>query len=137
MQVAISSELTARIVTLAAANPAVEVCGLLLGTVDHVTDIVMAANVAADPARTFEVDPVIHFAAQRAARAGAPALVGCFHSHPSGNFAPSEHDCAMIGQIGELWLITDGQRVRAWRAATTRSFVEVAVVDAHAGCVTS
>ena len=122
---------------LAAAEPVREVCGLLLGDRTSIADIAVAANVAADPARTFEVDPAVQFAAIRAARAGGAAVLGCYHSHPLGSTVPSDCDRAMIGRIGELWLITDGVSVRVWRANTLTSFAEVELVEATAGCVTS
>jgi desampylase len=137
MQVAISSGLVERIVELAAAEPMREVCGLLLGGDDRIDAIVPAANVAVDPARAFEVDPAIQFSAIRVARAGGPAAVGCYHSHPSGSTAPSDCDRTMIGRVGELWLITDAVSVRAWRANTLTSFAEVEIVAVTAGCVTS
>jgi proteasome lid subunit RPN8/RPN11 len=137
MQVAISSGLVERIVELAAAEPMNEVCGLLLGNADRVDSIIPAANVSANPARAFEVDAAVQFAAIRAARAGGPAVVGCYHSHPSGSTSPSDCDCTMIGRVGELWLITDAVSVRAWRANTLTSFAEVDLVGATAGCVTS
>ena len=137
MQVAISSALIDRIVALAAAEPDHEVCGLLLGSGTRIDDIAIAANVAADPSCTFEVDPAVQFVAIRAARTGGPAVVGCYHSHTSGHTTPSDCDRAMIGHIGEFWLITDGVSLRAWRANTLTSFAEVALVEATAGCVTS
>jgi desampylase len=137
MQVAISSAMIDRIVALAAAEPAREVCGLLLGSELRIDDIAVAANIAADASRTFEVDPAVQFAAIRAARTGGVAVVGCYHSHPSGSTMPSDCDRAMIGRVGDLWLITDGVSLRAWRANTLTSFVEVELVEATAGCVTS
>ena len=126
-----------RIVALAATEPMREVCGLLLGEGNRIDDIATAANVAADSSSTFEVDPAVQFAAIRAARAGGPAVVGCYHSHPSGSTAPSDCDRAMIGRVGELWFITDGVSVRGWRANTLTSFAEVELVEATAGCATS
>lgn len=137
MQVAISSGLIDQIVALAAAEPNREVCGLLLGGGTSVHDLAVAVNVAADPARTFEVDPAVQFAAIRAARAGGAAVIGCYHSHPSGCTVPSDCDRAMIGRVGEVWLITDGMSVRGWRANTLTSFAEVELVEATAGCATS
>jgi desampylase len=137
MQMAISSGLVERIVALAAAEPMREVCGLLLGGANRIDAIVAADNVAVDPKRAFEVDPAAQFAAIRAARAGGPTVVGCYHSHPSGSTAPSDCDRTMIGRVGELWLITDGVSVRAWRANTLTSFAEVELVGATAACVTS
>jgi proteasome lid subunit RPN8/RPN11 len=137
MQVAISSGLVERIVALAAAEPNREVCGLLVGQGGRVHDILPAPNVAEDPSRRFEVDPAVHIEAIRAARAGGPAVIGCYHSHPSGAAAPSATDAAMIGRVGDYWLICDGQNVRAWQADTGRSFIEVALVEQPCACVTS
>ena len=137
MKVAISSGLVERIVALAAKEPTREVCGLLLGQGDRIDGILPASNVAGNPSRSFEVDPTVHFEAIRAARAGAPAVIGCYHSHPSGNAVPSATDAAMIGHIGEYWLICDGRDVRAWLADTTRTFVEVTLVPQPSACVTS
>lgn len=137
MQVTISSGLIERIVALAAAEPTHEVCGLLLGQGERIEDILLAANVADDPARTFEVDPAVHFNAIRSARAGGPSVVGCYHSHPSGDAVPSATDTAMIGWIGQYWLICDGRDLRGWRADTAQSFVEVTLVQQPSACVTS
>lgn len=137
MAVVISSGLIERIVALAAAEPVREVCGLLLGEGDRIDDILPATNIAADPARAFEVDPVILFNAIRHARAGGPAVIGCYHSHPSGDVMPSKRDCAMIGRVGELWLITDGHELHAWRSVTDTSFAEVMLLVQPSACVTS
>lgn len=137
MRVAISSGLVERIVALAAAEPHREICGLLLGTQDWIEEIVPAANVATDPTVRFEVDPAVQFDVIRAARAGGRALIGCYHSHPAGQATPSRIDAATIGRIGEYWLICDGQKVRAWQADTTASFVEVVLSVQPRACVTS
>ena len=88
----------------------------MLGSASHIADIVPAANLAADPARRFEVDPAVQFAAMRAARAGAPAVIGNYHSHPGGVSSPSATDAAMIGSVGDIWLIVAGDVMTAWRA---------------------
>lgn len=98
-----------------------ECCGLLLsgdpgGAVDAV---VTARNVADDPARRFEVDPAALLAAHRAWRGGGPAIVGCYHSHPSGPPSPSLADAAMADPALPLWLICGGtdRTLRLWRIA--------------------
>lgn len=91
-----------------------EVCGLLLGRDGRIVEARPAANVADDPARAFEIDPAALFAALRAARAGGPALIGYYHSHPSGAAAPSARDLAMAAEDGKLWLIVAGDAVTAW-----------------------
>ena len=137
MAVVISSGLIERIVALAAAEPVREVCGLLLGEGDRIDDILPATNIAIDPERTFEVDPVILFNAIRRARAGGPEVIGCYHSHPSGDITPSMTDRAMIGRVGEFWLITDGHDLRAWRCKTTTSFAEVRLLVQPSACAAS
>jgi proteasome lid subunit RPN8/RPN11 len=93
-----------------------EACGLLLGDGDRITDARLAANVAEDPERRFEIDPAALFAALRAERAGGPRVAGYWHSHPSGDAAPSATDAAMAAGDGKLWLIAASGEVRLWRA---------------------
>jgi len=116
MRVMIASLLLDRIVALAAAEED-EICGLLLGAeAGHIMAIAPAANVAADPARHFELDPTVLIAAHRAARAGGPAVIGHYHSHPSGVAIPSATDAACASPDGSLWLIVAGQAARLWIA---------------------
>ncbi len=116
MGVEISTGALARIVAMAAADPAVEICGLLLGAGARVTAIEPCRNVAGDPARRFEIDPAALFAAHRRARGGGPAPIGCYHSHPTGIAAPSPRDAEAAAPDGGIWLIVAGGRVTAWRA---------------------
>ncbi|SFR97290.1 Mov34/MPN/PAD-1 family protein [Sphingomonas jatrophae] len=125
----ISRTLAERIRVLAAADPGREVCGLLLGAGEVVTAILPAANVAANPARAFEVDPAVLLAAHRAARDGGPAVLGCYHSHPNGVARPSARDAA-AAQPGQLWLIVAAREVRLFRF-DPGGFVEL---PAPSGC---
>lgn len=93
-----------------------EICGLLLGREDAIEAILPAANVAPDPARHFELDPAVLIAAHRAARRGGPAVIGHYHSHPSGVAAPSETDRACAAPDGSFWLIVGGREATLWRA---------------------
>ncbi|MGL1446678.1 Mov34/MPN/PAD-1 family protein, partial [Vibrio parahaemolyticus] len=70
MVVGISSELLDRLIAEAARAHPHEACGLLYGTGERIDDAEIVANVAADPARGFEIDPAALFAALRAERAG-------------------------------------------------------------------
>ncbi len=115
MSVTISSLLRDRIVALAAADDG-EICGLLLGQAGQIEAIAPAANVAADPARHFELDPAVLIAAHRAARTGGRSVIGHYHSHPSGVAIPSATDAACATPDGTLWLIVAGEKVRLWRA---------------------
>lgn len=88
-----------------------ECCGLLFGQPGHITAFQPTANVAADPARGFEINPADLFAAVRAARHGGPPLLGCYHSHPTGNIQPSPDDelgAARAEGLCRYWLILTG-----------------------------
>lgn len=99
----------------AAAMPR-EACGLLLGTGDEIERFTECVNVSDAPEIRFEIDPAALFAALRAERAGGPALLGYWHSHPSGDAAPSATDAAMAPPDGKLWVILGGEDVTCWRA---------------------
>jgi proteasome lid subunit RPN8/RPN11 len=75
-----------------------------------------AANVSANPADSFEIDPAALFAAIRAERAGGPRVIGHYHSHPHGPAIPSPRDAAAAGEAGRLWLILGDGEAAAWRA---------------------
>lgn len=100
----------------AAAGQRQEICGLLIGGEGRIDAILPAANVAADPARHFELDPAVLLGAHRAARAGGPHIVGHYHSHPSGQPVPSATDVACAAPDGSLWLIVGAGVARLWRA---------------------
>ncbi|WP_375422392.1 Mov34/MPN/PAD-1 family protein [uncultured Sphingomonas sp.] len=114
----ISSAVVAHILAAAAESSDREVCGLLFGTAARVEAAEACRNVAAQPARRFELDPVALLAAHRAARAGGPAIVGHYHSHPSGSAVPSTCDAEAAAKDGAIWLIVAGGELRGWRAVT-------------------
>ena len=93
-----------------------EVCGLLLGTADRIDAALPCRNVAADPATAFEIDPAQLIAAHRAARRGGAQVLGCYHSHPSGDARPSRRDAAGAEANGWIWVIVGGGEVRAFHA---------------------
>lgn len=128
MRAEISRAALAAIRAHAAADRAVEACGLLLGAGLRVAVAQPVANVAPDPARHFEIDPAALFAAIRAARAGGPELIGYYHSHPSGVAAPSARDAADAAADGKLWLIVADGVVTGWRAVAG-GFEAVGLVD--------
>lgn len=113
----IASDLLDAIRAHAAGSPRVEVCGLLLGTDARIVAAVPCANVAPTPQTRFELDPAALLAAHRAARGGgAPAVIGHYHSHPSGRAVPSPRDAADAAPDGSIWIIVADGVVRAWRA---------------------
>jgi len=122
MGLRISSALLARLLVEARATPTVEVCGLLFGTDGHIASAEPCINVAADPARTFEIDPIALFAAHRRARSGGPAVIGHYHSHPSGRPEPSATDAASAMGDWAAWLILAGEEALAWRTVRVGAF---------------
>jgi desampylase len=77
-----------------------ECCGLLVGRPGEILEAVPASNGAPDPTRRYEISPVDYFAQIRrcrrinAAQSEQFAVVGAYHSHPSGSAEPSETDLA-------------------------------------------
>ena len=116
MALEISSTLLTRLLQEAAAVPSVEMCGLLFGTPERITDALLCANVAADPGTAFEIDPVQLIAAHRAERGGGPRIVGCYHSHPGGSPVPSARDAAAASPNGGIWVIVAGRETGFYRA---------------------
>ncbi len=127
MTVEISSTLLQRLLNEARKAPTREVCGLLFGTPERIDAAVPCANVAADPARHFEIDPVALFAAHRAARGGGPQAIGHYHSHPSGTAVPSPRDAQGAMGDGALWLILTAAEARLWRSSRAGAFEEVSI----------
>ena len=112
-----------RLIADAAASPEREICGLLLGTSDRVDQALPCANVAADPARFFEIDPAALIGAHRAARAGGPRVIGHYHSHPQGTAEPSPRDAAASRGQATFWLIIGNGEARLWTADGKGSFL--------------
>ena len=127
MSVTISSELLGRLLAEAAASPDVEICGLLFGAAGSIDAAEACANVAANPARTFEIDPKALFAAHGRARGGGLAVIGHYHSHPSGSPIPSPRDAAQAMGDGAVWVILGGGMASAWRSVEVGAFVEEAI----------
>jgi proteasome lid subunit RPN8/RPN11 len=127
MSVTISSELLGRLLAEAAASPDAEICGLLFGAAAAIEAAEACANVAANPARAFEIDPRSLFAAHRRARSGTRAVIGHYHSHPSGLPVPSRRDAAQAMGDGAVWVILGGGLARAWRSVEVGAFVEEAI----------
>jgi len=125
-----SADLAAIRAQARAAMP-LEACGLLIGTEDdRVSRLEPASNVAAEPARRFEVDPRALLALHRRLRGTPERLIGHWHSHPQGQAVPSACDREMVSDPDMAWLIVaapDGP-VRAWRP-TDDGFAEIPILE--------
>jgi desampylase len=112
----ISRALLDAIIADAQSDPAHERCGLLTGDAGAICGFIAAANIHPEPSRQFELDPAAQIAALRAARNGGPAVIGHYHSHPTGPAQPSPADAAAAANDGRLWLIIGSGEARAWRS---------------------
>ncbi len=122
MDVEVTSEALAAMRAAAAGAHPLEACGILLGEVARITAAREAANVHPYPETHFEIDPQALIDAHRAARAGGLAVIGYFHSHPSGPPEPSATDRASASGDGRLWAILAGETLRFWKD-TPQGFV--------------
>ena len=92
-----------------------ECCGLLSGRAGEraaapALEIASAhpcRNLAARPARAFEIDPQawLDLRTALARQGGGAEIVGCYHSHPGGPAAPSPRDLAGAWEPDFLWLV--------------------------------
>ena len=129
MKLQISSVHQQFLLDAAAASPDAEICGLLLGQPGHIQTLIPARNVAANPARSFEIDPSTLLATHRGARGNGMRVIGHWHSHPGGRSQPSTRDAARANENGQIWLIIADGNMAAWmaesRVAGPASFVPV------------
>ena len=72
----------------------VECCGLLAGRDAAITRILPARNASRRPASEYEIAPEELFRLMREIRASGLEMLGMYHSHPSGENAPSATDIA-------------------------------------------
>lgn len=114
MAITVTSGALATLLEEATRAHPLECCGLLLGG-ELIARACPAANVHPEPARHFEIDPAALIAAHRAARAGGLAVLGYYHSHPTGIAEPSATDRAAASGDGRIWAIIAGGTVRLWR----------------------
>lgn len=84
-----------------------EACGLLVGSGAVIREAVVSENLSNNPERAFLIDPALHLRAQRRAREKGLKVLGVFHSHPSGEAAPSpEDERAARAAPSQVWLIS-------------------------------
>ncbi len=131
MDIEVTSEALGQMRAAAAAAHPREACGILLGEGERISEARPAANVHPTPQTHFEIDPQALIDAHRAARhAGAPQVIGYFHSHPVGAAAPSATDRASASGDGRVWAILAGDDVTFWRDGEAGfSALSFAVID--------
>jgi len=82
-----------------------EICGLVAARDGHPTRVVPVANIAAEPATRYEMDPKGLIDAMREIREGGETLFAIYHSHPCSPAAPSAIDTAQASYPEALYLI--------------------------------
>lgn len=105
MDVRIASSVVEKLRAASLAARPHEACGLLYGDVKTLVFCDLAPNVAQLPQQQFEIDPAHLLAAHKASRTGGPAVVGCWHSHPSAPAYPSAEDARRAYDLGWIWII--------------------------------
>lgn len=115
-----SRPLATRLLFEAQKRPDVEVCGFLSARDGVPCEIYPVANIAAEPARRFEMDPAGQIAAMKAMRENGESLLAIYHSHPSAPPEPSIHDIEGLGYPEALYLIISLNikgvlEMRAWQ----------------------
>ncbi|GGD77818.1 M67 family metallopeptidase [Croceicoccus mobilis] len=111
-----------------------EACGLLLGRGACISEVRETVNVADEPERHFEIDPVALIAAHKDARAGGPQIIGYFHSHPKGPALPSATDSAMAAPDGRVWAIVGESGDIGWFISGSDGFTAISPrIDASSG----
>jgi proteasome lid subunit RPN8/RPN11 len=116
MEIEVTSRALAAMRAHAAAAHPSEACGILLGAGARITAARPAANVHASPHTHFAIEPQALIDAHRAARTGGPAVIGYYHSHPTGPAQPSATDRASASGDGKVWAILARDAVTFWRA---------------------
>jgi len=99
-----------------------EVCGVLggdRGATGHARTLRRAENAADEPRTEYRIDPTAQLALMEEIEADGEAVVGFYHSHPSGPAAPSPTDRRRATWTGRSYVIVvlDGTHpyVGSWR----------------------
>lgn len=82
-----------------------EVCGLIAGRGGRPTRCLPVANIAAEPATRYEMDPKGQIDAMRKIRERGETLFAIYHSHPSSPAEPSATDLEQAAYPDALYLI--------------------------------
>lgn len=106
----------------ARSDPALESCGLLAGSNGIINKIFSAQNIATTLATSYEIAPRELFHFMREIRAAQLDLLGIYHSHPTGENAPSRTDIerAYYPDVAYFILSPRGAGPRGVRAFSIR-----------------
>jgi proteasome lid subunit RPN8/RPN11 len=130
-------ELAAQVLMAASRAYPNECCGLIEGADEadglRALAIHEANNIAEDPRRRFLIDPKMQFDLMRRVRGTETRIIGCFHSHPDGEAAPSATDRAEAYETEFVYLIAGGSpdvfTLKAYLFTDTNGFAPLAISD--------
>ena len=125
---------------LAAARDAFpnECCGLIEGVAQdegwRALALHPARNLASNPEAEFLVDPQTQFDLLHRLRGTERRIIGCFHSHPNGDAAPSDTDRAGALEPDFVWVIAAGNpqcgfALNAFLVGPVNEFLPLALRD--------
>lgn len=121
-ELVLTQEQQAQILAEARSAHPLECCGLLIGGYQEgaavVQNVLAAPNVAEAPERAFEIDPRTLLQAHRSAREQGRAILGWYHSHPTGVAVPSACDAERAVETGKVWIIVAEGEMAAYVADT-------------------
>lgn len=103
--IAVQKEVVSQLTADARANALNECCGLLAGRDGVITHVFPAANVAADPAKGYEIDPRETVRLMREFREQQLEFLGIYHSHPNGKNEPSARDIELAYYSEAIYFI--------------------------------
>lgn len=116
--------LAPRLAALAEAEPAREVCGLVVGGGGGPAEAWPLPNAAPDPRRAFALAPAALLAALRRLEREGRALLAVYHSHPAGGADLSARDLEgalsdgtpLLGGVAQIVVALEGGRASTIRA---------------------
>jgi proteasome lid subunit RPN8/RPN11 len=104
-EIRITRPLAILLLGLAQKSPRQEICGLIGADGIKPKTVYPVANIAADTAHEFEMDPQAQIAAFKAMRTKGESLFAIYHSHPQSPPVPSVKDLEDLGYHEALQLI--------------------------------
>jgi [CysO sulfur-carrier protein]-S-L-cysteine hydrolase len=104
-EIKITRPLATLLLGLAQKSPQQEICGLIGSDTKKPLTVYPIANIAANTAREFEMDPQQQISAFKAMRDKGEKLFAIYHSHPQSPPVPSPRDLEDLGHPEALQLI--------------------------------
>jgi proteasome lid subunit RPN8/RPN11 len=105
LQTLVRRDVCAKLLEHARRVPTIECCGLLAGRDSVITHVFPAVNVAADPAKGYEIAPKEIVAMMREFRERQLEFLGIYHSHPNGKNEPSARDVELAYYSESIYFI--------------------------------